>query len=432
MSETLVATIVALASGRPPAAICVIRVSGPVAFATLRRLCATPLPPPRRLSLRNLRDPRDGTLLDRGLVVIFPGPATASGEDLAELHLHGGTAVVSGVLDALTAQPGVRLAAPGEFTRRAFDNGRLDLSQVEGLADLIAAETASQRGQALLLAGGALSRAAETLRDRTLDVLADAEAALDFAEDEADVAERLQRDHDVVLRLVIADIDRLLADSTRAARLRDGLTIAVVGQPNVGKSSLVNALSMRDVSIVTPHAGTTRDVIEVPIDLSGIAAVLLDTAGLRDSRNPAEQEGIRRARDRAANADLVLHIAETMPAEPLGIVVINKIDLGGAVPVGMLAVSAATGDGITALRGWLADWAAVTTRPGEPALLGLARHREAFEQARDALVEALQEHDAVLVAEGLRRAVGAFGSVSGRVGVEDLLGHIFGRFCIGK
>ncbi len=432
VTATVAPTIVALASGRPPVAIAVIRISGTLAFEAVRRLCDRDGPAPRRMALRTLRDPGDGGVLDRALVVVFPGPASATGEDLAELHLHGGTAVVAGVIGALAVLPGVRLAEPGEFTRRAFDNGRLDLSQVEGLADLVAAETATQRSQALGLAGGALGRMAEGLRDRAVDLLATAEAELDFSEDEADVAAGLSRDRSVPLEALIADIDALLADATRAARLRDGLAIAVVGAPNVGKSSLVNALAMRDVAIVTPFAGTTRDIIEVPLDLGGIAAQLIDTAGLRDSDEPIEQEGIRRARQRAASADLVLHIVESMPSQPLGLVVLNKTDLGTVVPPGVIGVSALRGDGLGTLRQHLADWAAELVRPGQPALLGHMRHREAFLDARSFLVEALTATDAVLVAAALRLAVRALGRISGRIGVEDVLGVIFSRFCVGK
>ena len=252
------ATIVALASGRPPAAIAVIRVSGPAALIAAAALAEGRLPEPRRLSLRRLVDPADGAVLDQAMLAVFPGPATATGEDLAELHLHGGQAVIGGVLAALLALPGLRLAEPGEFSRRAFANGRLDLAQVEGIADLIAAETAAQRTQALALTGGVLSRAADGWRDRCIGILAEAEAALDFAEDEADVAERLNEAARSQLHALVTELDALIADAARAARIRDGLTIAVTGPPNAGKSSIVNVLSMRDAAIVTPIAGTTR------------------------------------------------------------------------------------------------------------------------------------------------------------------------------
>jgi tRNA modification GTPase len=401
-------------------------------------LLADPLPPPRQLSLRNLRDPDSGGRLDSALVAIFPGPASATGEDVAELHLHGGAAVIDDVLTALTQLPNVRLAEAGEFTRRAFANQRLDLAQVEGLADLIAAETSSQRRQALALTGGALSGLAEAWRTRVIDVLAQAEAALDFAEDEADVAERLSQAAGDTLIGMAATLDSLVRDSRRAAQIRDGLTIVVTGAVNVGKSSLVNALTMRDAAIVTPIAGTTTDVIEVAINLGGIAAVLIDTAGLRSSTNPIEQEGVRRARARAATADLVLHVVDdeaSMTAARPGAAwkIANKCDV--VDHAGMSAsfrVSALTGEGIAELREALVRWAQSTARPEEPALLAHARHRSAFEEAASALRAAAAQDDIVLRTEDLRRAADCFGRIAGRVGVDDVLDRIFGQFCIGK
>lgn len=434
----MTATIAALASGRPPAALAVIRLSGPAAFAAVQALAAR-IPPPRRLSLCRLH--AGGTLLDEALVAVFPGPTSASGEDLAEFHLHGGPAVVSGVLAALTALPGIRLAEPGEYTRRAFANGRMDLAQVEGLADLVSAETASQRDQALALAGGALGRLADQWRERCLMLLAEAEAGLDFAEDEADVAERLDEAARHQLLVLADELAGLIADSTRAARIREGLSIAVTGPPNVGKSSLVNALSMRDAAIVTAIAGTTRDAIEVPVDLAGIAAVLIDTAGLRDTADPIEAEGIARARRRAAAADLVISVTSPdathwppPPADgPPHLLLLNKCDHGlPELPPGALAVSATTGAGMGSLRDWLSTWAQTITRPGEPALLAHARHRAAFADAGAALRDAAHAPEPVLRAESLRGAAHAFGRIAGRVGVDDVLDRIFSRFCIGK
>jgi tRNA modification GTPase len=429
-------TIAALASGRPPSAIAVVRVSGPAAHHAVATLAGT-LPPPRRLSLRALHDPATGMLLDSALVVIFPGPATASGEDLAELHLHGGPAVVSGVMAALTVQPGVRLAEPGEFTRRAFANGRMDLAQVEGLADLVAAETASQRAQALALAGGALTQLAEEWRARCLNVLAEAEAGLDFAEDEADVAARLDEAARHQLIAMADELAGVIMDAGRAARIRDGLAIAVTGAPNVGKSSLVNALAMRDVAIVTAIPGTTRDALEVPLDLGGVAATLIDTAGLRETEDPVEAEGIARARRKVQAADLVMTIVvpDELPDSPVaGLLVVNKADLGlpDELPLGAMACSALTGEGLSALRAWLVAWAQSITRPGEPALLAHARHRAAFVDAEIALRDAANAPEAVLRAESLRIAAHAFGRIAGRVDVEDVLDRIFSRFCIGK
>lgn len=430
-------TIAALASGPPPAAISVIRLSGPAAFASLAALTGGSTPPPRRLSLRALQDPRDDAPLDKALVVAFPGPATASGEDLVEFHLHGGVAVVAGVLAALTALPTVRLAEPGEFTRRAFANGRMDLAQVEGLADLVAAETAGQRRAALALTGGILSRAADAWRGRCLDILAEAEAGLDFAEEEADVAARIGEAARGRLLELAAELDELIADAGRGQRLRNGLTITVTGPPNVGKSSLVNALSSTDAAIVTAIAGTTRDPIEVPIDLDGVAAVLIDTAGLRETDDPIEAEGIRRARMRAAAANLVVHLVDHWPAAlpDTGILVVNKVDLAGPphrASNGVHFVSATRGDGIRALRDLLLRWAHSATRPSEPPLLAHARHRAAFADAATALRDAAESDDHVLRAEGLRHAAQAFGRIAGRVGVDDVLDRIFSRFCIGK
>ena len=386
------------------------------------------------MSLRRLHDQQSGSLLDNALVVLFPAPDTATGEDLVELHLHGGPAVVSDVLDALTRQPGVRLAEAGEFTRRAFANNRLDLAQVEGLADLVAAETSSQRQQALALVGGSLSQLADAWRNRIIAVLAEAEAALDFAEDEADVAARLSVSSSKALSGLVIEIDGLLADSGRAARIRDGLAIVVTGAPNVGKSSLVNALAMRDAAIVTPIAGTTRDPIEVPINLDGVAATLIDTAGIRDSDDPVEQEGIRRARLRAASADLILAVIdEGGGATSPGWTIANKSDLRTTPhPAAQFQLSALTGAGISELRTALAEWAAVVARPGEPALLSHARHRAAFVDAAEALRNAAAIDDLVLRAEDLRRAAHALGRIAGRVDVDDVLDRIFSQFCIGK
>ncbi|MBB6227209.1 tRNA modification GTPase [Polymorphobacter multimanifer] len=383
--------------------------------------------------MRDLHGP--DSAIDRTLVAWMPGRASATGEDTAEFHLHGGAAVIAGLVDAVLACAGTRLATPGEFTRRAFDNGRLDMSQVEGLADLLSAETASQRQQALALAGGTLGRLAEAWRERCLQLLAEAEAGLDFAEDEADVATRLDLAAADALTTMADELDQMIADSARAARIRDGLTIVVTGPPNVGKSSIVNALSMRDVAIVTPVPGTTRDSIEVPIDLGGVAAVLIDTAGLRDTADPVEAEGIARARAKAAAADLVMHVTDN-PDAPLpasALLVINKLDLHGrSAPAGHVAISALSGAGMPALRQWLVDWAAVLLRPGEPALLAHARHREAFAEAAARLREAASAPLPELRAEALRLATSAFARIAGRVDIDDVLDQIFSRFCIGK
>ena len=312
-----------------------------------------------------------------------------------------------------------------------------DLGRAAGLADLVAAETAGQRRAALALTGGVLSRAADGWRSRCLDILAEAEAGLDFAEEEADVAERINEAASIELRALIAELDALIADAGRGARLRNGLTIVVTGPPNVGKSSLVNNLTASESAIVTAIPGTTRDAIEIPIDLGGVAAVLIDTAGLRDTDDPIEAEGIRRARLRAATADLVIHLVDHWPsAQPDdGLLVVNKVDLIDAAPVSndvVRFVSATRGDGISELRQWLTAWATTTTRPAEPPLLAHARHRAAFVDAAAALTDAAASNDSVLRAEGLRHAAQAFGRIAGRVAVDDVLDRIFSRFCIGK
>ena len=370
------------------------------------------------------------------MVVAFPPPATATGEALAEGPLHGGISVVKDVLEALIAYPGVRLALAGEFTRRAFDNNRLDLTQVEGLSDLIAAETSSQRAQALALTGGALSQLAELWRNRVVEILAEAEAGLDFAEDEADVAERLVETSNSKLDTISNALDGLLADAGRAARIRDGLTIVVRGAPNVGKSSLVNALAMRNAAIVTAIPGTTRDLIEVPISLDGIAAVIIDTAGLRDTEDPVEMEGIRRARARAAEADLVLDVVDSHVLQGFyrsGWTIHNKIDLATSHEKDAdYHVSALTGLGIAALREALSNWAHEIVRPGEPALLANARHRAAFAEAAISVRSAAATSDLVLRSEDLRQAAHALGRIAGRVDVDEILGRIFSQFCVGK
>ena len=445
-------TVFALSSAPGRAGVAVVRVSGPGAGGALRRI-AGGLPEARRARLARLRAPDEGADLDRGLVLWFPGPASATGEDLAEFHLHGGPAVVAGVIEALSALPGLRPAEAGEFTRRAFDNGKLDLSEVEGLADLIAAETAAQRRQALRQMSGALSARAEAWRGKLLQAMAHLEAAIDFAEEE------LPEDLAVQARPVIAalagEIGAALDDGGRGERLRAGLSVAILGPPNVGKSSLLNALARREVAIVAEQAGTTRDVLEVHLDLGGYPVTLADTAGLRvlsetSGQAAVEAEGIRRARARAEAADvqlLVLDIREAGPSAPTGfpgaerdrILVLNKADLAGSPETGALAdqapcvVSAKTGAGLEALIARLAEQAAQRMSGGgaEPAITR-ARHRAALGEAAAALARAAAAREAELMAEDLRLAARALGRIAGRVDVEDLLDVIFRDFCIGK
>lgn len=417
-------TIHALSSGALPAGIAVVRVSGPGAFAALRRLSPTPVAP-RRATLRTLAE--DGVVIDTALVLAFPGPASATGEDVAELHLHGGVAVVAALFAALE-RGGSRLAHAGEFTRRAFDSGRLDLTQVEGLADLIAAETEAQRRAALDQAGGALRARVEGWRDRLIVLLAEVEAALDFS-DEGDVAERGDTGDGAALALLMAEVDVELAAAARARALRSGLTVVVSGPPNVGKSSLINVLVKRDVALVSPVPGTTRDAIEVRLDLGGVLVTLADTAGLRETDDAIEAAGIARARERIADADLVLALyCEGSPGE--GVPVRTKRDLGGASAD--LAVSATTGEGIAELEDWLRVWASSVASPGTAALLGQTRTRNACARARAELADAAVQADPVLKAEALRLALRALGEITGAVNVEAVLDTIFARFCIGK
>ena len=422
-------TIFALSSGALPSGVAVVRVSGPAALATLDALAGV-RPAARMATLRTVRD--GDLVIDRALVIDFPAPGSATGEDIAEFHLHGGRAVVAALLHALSRRPGLRAAQPGEFTRRAFDNDRLDLTQAEGLADLVAAETEAQRRAALAQSGGVLRRRVEAWREAILALRAEAEASLDFAEAEDDVAAGLGDGDSGGLAALIAELDEAVADSGRARALRDGLTVVVAGPPNVGKSSLVNALCRSEVAIVSPWPGTTRDPVAVRLDLGGVMVTLIDTAGLRDTDDPVEAEGIARARARAAAADLVLtlHVEREVPVAA-GWPVRTKIDLPGAPPEG-LAVSSLTGEGIATLTARLTVWAQATVRPEDPPLLASERHREACVAAVSALREASVAADAVLLAESLRRAGDELGAVIGVVGVEDVLNRIFSRFCIGK
>ena len=428
-------TIFALATGQSRAAIAVVRISGADAGAALEAL-AGGLPPARRASLRMLS--HRGEALDRALVLWLPGPASFTGEDMAELHLHGGRAVVAGVLDALVAL-GLRPAEPGEFTRRAFENDRLDLTEAEGIADLAAAETAGQRRQALRQMGGALGALYEDWRARLIAALAYVEAGIDFA-DEADVPEGIGESVRPDIEALAAGIAAHLADSGRGERLREGLEVAILGAPNAGKSSLLNALVKREAAIVSAIAGTTRDVIEARLDLSGWPVTLADTAGLRASADEIEGEGVRRALERAARADLKLVVLEAgrpIPPEvaPLidadALVVRNKSDLAQPEPDG-LAVSARTGAGLPELRAAIEAEAARRLDAGPAPALSRARHRAALEDCRAALSRALAGGEIELVAEDLRLAARALGRITGRVDVEDILDAVFAEFCIGK
>ena len=434
-------TIVALASGAVPAAIAVIRISGPETRRVLEAFCGG-VPDPRHASLRDIGLPRLPAI-DRGLAIWFPGPASFTGEDMAELHTHGSRAVVSAVIEAVLSLPGTRLAEPGEFARRAFENGKLDLTQVEGLADLISAETEAQRRQALAQAEGSLRTLYEGWRIELLGAQALVEAGLDFA-DEGDVAADIAVKADAIVAPLLVSISHHLADR-RGERLRDGVHIVIAGPPNVGKSSLLNALAKRDVAIVSEEAGTTRDVLEVHLDLGGLPVTLTDTAGLREAESKVEAEGVRRALARTEQADVVLWLVDaTAPIWELpaaleirtAICVLNKIDLerGFTPHRDCLQISARTGQGLDRLVEALEEQAAHVAETGLASpLMTRARHRAELEGARVALQRFGQPTlSPELKAEELRIAARHLGRLTGRIDVEEVLGAIFGEFCIGK
>ena len=442
-------TILALASGPGLAAIAVIRVSGPRTRDALEAFCGG-VPPPRHAALRDIGPPR-ASKLDRGLVLFFSAPASFTGEDMAELQLHGSRAVTRAVIDALLTLPGIRLAEPGAFARRAFENGKLDLTEVEGLADLIAAETEAQRGQALAQSEGSLRRLYEGWRADLLGAQALMEAGLDFA-DEADVATDVSVKAGAIVAVLLDSIARHLADN-RGERLRDGVRIVIAGPPNAGKSSLLNALAKRDVAIVSEEAGTTRDVIEVHLDLAGIPVILTDTAGIREAQGKVEEAGIERALARVEDADLVLWLVDaTAPAwsAPLDVrgttvgqvwttggqvCVLNKIDLATvASGPDRIEISAKTGAGVDRLIAALAARAAqlAETGTGSP-LMTRARHRTELESAQAALDRFGDSSlSPELKAEELRIAARHLGRLTGHIDVEEVLGAIFAEFCIGK
>ena len=423
--EALTDTIFALSSGAPPAGIAVVRISGPGAAGALTAL-AGELPEPRRATLRALR--RQGETLDRALVLFFPGPESATGEDVAELHLHGGRAIVAAVRAALAAIDGLREAAPGEFTRRAFENGRIDLAEAEGLADLVEAETEAQRRAALTLAGGALSRQTEAWRERLLGLAARVEAALDFADEEdvGDPAAGIASEIGAFAREIEGWLERPPAE-----RLKDGIRVVLAGPPNAGKSSLFNALVGREAAIVTATPGTTRDLVEAPVAIGGVAFVLVDTAGLREAEDQIETIGVQRARASAQAADIILWLGAPSERPARSIVIHPKADLGPSPADADLAVSAHNGSGLDALTRMLVQHSAQLLVPeGEIALN--ERHRRCLHEVVSALQDALQASDLLIVAESLRRARLSLDRLTGRAGVEDMLDALFGRFCIGK
>jgi tRNA modification GTPase len=426
-------TIFALASGAGRTAIAVVRVSGTGSGSLLARLCG-PLPPPRRTSLRALRDGR-GELLDRGMVVWYPAPGSYTGEDSAELYLHGGTAVIEGVCDALVAA-GARPAEPGEFTRRAFFNGRMDLLEAEAIADLVEAESAAQRRQALRQLEGELGTLYRGWAERLTRLSAQQEALIDFPD------EALPTEQEATMlaenAALLAEIERHLDDDRHGERLRDGLVFAVSGAPNAGKSTLVNALAGRDVAIVAPNPGTTRDVLEARVTFDGVPVTLLDTAGLRASEDPVETEGIRRARACVSASDLVVWVCDgsggNLPeaGAQRRVIVASKADLGGARVGADVLVSARTGLGMDALRRRLCDEARALTETTGPPALTRARHRAALVGVAAALRQASEATHPELRGEDLRTALLDIGRITGRISPDEVLESIFGQFCIGK
>jgi tRNA modification GTPase len=433
-------TIVALSSAGGRAGVAVVRISGQRVRFVLETITGK-VPQPRLATLRHLRD-ASGEVIDSGLVLFFPAPASFTGEDVAEFQIHGSRAVLARLLSTLTALPGVRLAEAGEFTRRAFEAGKLDLAAVEGLADLIDSETEWQRRQALRQMEGALGELAGRWRERLIAAMALLAAEIDFS-DEGDVSGPVVIEAMAIVAEILVELRRALGSFAMGERVREGFVVVLAGPPNAGKSSLLNALARRDVAIVSPVPGTTRDAIEVRLDLNGLPVILVDTAGLRDSVDPIEAEGVRRARALVERADLVLSLRaiDSAPdrtgmdttAQLAALAVATKSDLTGPVLPEELPVSVTSGAGVDALL------AAIVARLGqstssEPALLTRERHRVAVAEAVLALerVSTADHSQAELLAEDVRLAVRALERLVGRIDVEDVLDQLFSGFCIGK
>jgi tRNA modification GTPase len=452
-------TIFALSSGRPPSAIAVVRVSGAQAGHVLESLAGRRAAP--RVAVRAMLRDRSGDAIDDAVVLWFPGPKSATGEDVAEFHVHGSRAVLNTLFAALASFPGVRAAEPGEFTRRAFENGKIDLTEAEGLDDLIHADTDRQRRQALRQLQGLLGDRARDWRKQLIEASALIEAGIDFS-DEGDVPGDLTAPALAKIAELRRQIEETLAASVQSERLRDGLTVAIAGPPNAGKSTLLNRLARREAAIVSPYAGTTRDVIEVHLDLDGYPVTLIDTAGIRETEDPIEQEGVRRARDRAASADLVLWLTDSDSDADLSSQIVrdgavsvwrirNKTDLlaakiDGANPRQLKAnlgqgasgvvfrISAARGDGVDDLLAAVTAFAGTWFGVGETAAITRLRHRSLLQEAAASLAKAgaLAGQGDELIAEKLRISVHLLGVLLGRVDIEDVLDSIFRDFCIGK
>lgn len=446
-------TIYALSSAKGIGGVAVVRVSGEKVAQVLEQMLHTPLPQAREVFLRKIYHPDTQSLLDQAMVVLFEGPKSFTGEDCLEFHLHGGQAVVDSVLDALASIDGLRLALPGEFTRRAFENGKLDLTSAEAVGDLIHAETEHQQQQALQQMGGALANLYQGWCDLLAKILAYAEAEIDFPDEE--LPESLVDRLSPKILQIQNEIENHLNDSNRGERLRDGVRIALLGAPNAGKSSLLNAIAKRDVAIVTDLPGTTRDVLELRLDLGGYPVIFCDTAGIRDMANAhdaqdkIEAEGIRRSLERAEEADIKVLVFDgsQLPnmnedilklRDQSSLCVFNKADIANIDETLLqdhdaLALAAISGDGLSKLLDALLARIEDVFKPGAHASLTRARHREALNEALAALVRAREtQAEDELLAEDLRIAIRCIGRITGRVDVEDLLDIIFRDFCIGK
>jgi tRNA modification GTPase len=422
-------TIFALSSGRPPAAISVIRVSGPQAHDAGTRIAGS-LPEARSAAVRELRHPASGELLDEALVLRFESPASSTGEDVLEFQCHGGRAVVDALLAALGSLEGLRAAEPGEFTRRAFENGRIDLTAAEGLADLIEAETESQRKAALAIAEGGLRKQIDEWQARLLGLSAEAERAIDYDEDDLATDPTLARE----CGKLVAELREWL-DRPRIEPLKDGVRVVIAGPPNAGKSSLINSIVGAQRVIVTDIPGTTRDHIDVPLSLGGVPILLTDTAGLREAQDEVEAIGVARAAALVEGADVLVWLGEpdAAPAHPRRIEVHPKADLPGLgdPPDGFMPVSSVTGEGIAPLLDRIGELA-TTLLPRERAIALNRRQADRIGEAAEALEVAAGAPDCILLAEGLRQARSAFDRLTGRAGVEDVLDALFSRFCLGK
>ncbi len=450
-------TIYALSTAKGRAGIAVIRVSGPETSGTIKAICRKGLPLPRTARLDWFCGPLSGEKLDQGLVLWFPAPNSFTGEDVAEFHIHGGKAVVEGFLKALSKIEGLRPAEAGEFSRRAFDNGRLDLTEIEGLGDLIAADTEAQRQQALTQMSGGLGSLYEGWREELIEVRALVEAHIDFADE--DLPASIMDGVDERVGALRDQMSGHLADGWRGERLREGVQIAILGAPNVGKSTLLNALARREVAIVSDIAGTTRDVVEVHLDLGGYAVTVADTAGLRQTEDEIEREGVKRAHARAGQADLKIVMADARQwplidpdveqlIDEKSLIIVNKADLSGKAGMGITSshpqksclgvwfVSAKTGQGFADFLQEMGDIVRKLLDRGDDAEsppMTRARHRRALQESQEHLNRYLAEHsDVVLMAENLRLAARFLGKITGRVDVEDVLDVIFSEFCIGK